>query len=116
MHSLTVGPNGPIDLLRGTSPLAGPCVGEVDGVRHATGHVVLATGAEPIIPPIRGLRELDGVWTSREATGMKAVPRRLLVLGGPTIDDAAGRRAAYPQPGSSLSMPPSEVSGLAHKR
>ena len=42
----------------------------------------LANGAEPIIPPIPGLRELDGVWTNREATGMKAVPRRLLVLGG----------------------------------
>ena len=55
---------------------------EVDGVRYTTEHIVLATGAEPIIPPIRGLRELDGVWTSREATAMKAVPRRLLVLGG----------------------------------
>ena len=29
-----------------------------------------------------GLRELDGVWTNREATGLKEVPRRLLVLGG----------------------------------
>src|SRR2546423_248560 len=27
-------------------------------------------------------RELEGVWTSREATSMKAVPRRLLILGG----------------------------------
>jgi pyruvate/2-oxoglutarate dehydrogenase complex dihydrolipoamide dehydrogenase (E3) component len=42
----------------------------------------VATGAEPFIPPIPGLRELDGVWTNREATGLKAVPRRLLVLGG----------------------------------
>ena len=33
-------------------------------------------------PPVPGLRELDGVWTNREVTGMKAVPRRLLVLGG----------------------------------
>src|SRR5215204_2957195 len=32
--------------------------------------------------PIPGLRELDGIWTNREVTGMKAVPRRLLVLGG----------------------------------
>ena len=71
-----------IDLLRGNGRLAGPCAVEVDGVRYTTDHVVLANGAEPIIPPIRGLRELDGVWTSREATGMKAVPRRLLVLGG----------------------------------
>jgi pyruvate/2-oxoglutarate dehydrogenase complex dihydrolipoamide dehydrogenase (E3) component len=55
---------------------------EVDGVRHTAEHVVLANGAEPVIPPIPGLRELDGLWTNREATGMKAVPRRLLVLGG----------------------------------
>ena len=71
-----------IDLLRGTGRLAGPGAVEVDGVRYTAEHVVLANGAEPIIPPIRGLRELDGVWTNREATGMKAVPRRLLVLGG----------------------------------
>ncbi len=71
-----------IDLLRGTGRLAGPCAVEVDGVHYTTGHVVLATGAEPIIPPTRGLRELEGVWTSREATAMKAVPQRLLVLGG----------------------------------
>jgi pyruvate/2-oxoglutarate dehydrogenase complex dihydrolipoamide dehydrogenase (E3) component len=44
--------------------------------------VVLANGADPVVPPVPGLRELDGVWTSREATSMKAVPRRLLILGG----------------------------------
>ena len=71
-----------IDLLRGSGRLAGPGVVEVDGVRHTAEHVVLANGADPIIPPIPGLRELDGIWTNREATGMKAVPRRLLVLGG----------------------------------
>ena len=71
-----------IDLLRGTGRLAGPGAVEVDGVRYTAGHIVLANGADPIMPPIRGLHELDGVWTNREATGMKAVPRRLLVLGG----------------------------------
>src|SRR5215207_1889915 len=71
-----------IDLLRGIGRLAEPGVVEVDGVRHTAEHVVLANGAEPIVPPVPGLRELDGVWTNREATGMKAVPRRLLVLGG----------------------------------
>ena len=49
---------------------------------HTAEHVVLANGADPIIPPVPGLRELDGIWTNREVTGMKAVPRRLLVLGG----------------------------------
>jgi len=71
-----------IDLLRGTGRLAGPGVVEVDGTRHTAEHVVLANGASPVIPPVPGLRELDGIWTNREATGMKAVPRRMLVLGG----------------------------------
>ncbi len=71
-----------IALLRGTGRLAGTGVVEVDGVRHTAEHVVLAAGADPVVPPIPGLRELDGVWTNREVTGMKAVPRRLLVLGG----------------------------------
>ncbi len=71
-----------IALLRGSGRLAGTGVVEVDGVRHTAEHVVLACGAEPIIPPIPGLRELEGVWTTREATAMTAVPRSLLVLGG----------------------------------
>jgi dihydrolipoamide dehydrogenase len=71
-----------IGLLRGTGRLAGPGVVEVDGVRHTAGHVVVATGSEPVIPPVPGLRELPGVWTNREVTGMTAIPRRLLILGG----------------------------------
>ena len=39
--------------------------------------------SQPIIPPIPGLRELSGVWTTRKATSMRSVPRSLLVLGGP---------------------------------
>jgi dihydrolipoamide dehydrogenase len=71
-----------IALLRGRGRLAGTGVVEVGGVRHTAEHVVVATGSEPIIPPVPGLRGLEGVWTNREVTGMKAVPRRLLVLGG----------------------------------
>jgi pyruvate/2-oxoglutarate dehydrogenase complex dihydrolipoamide dehydrogenase (E3) component len=71
-----------IDLLRGSGRLAGPGVVEVDGVQHTAEHVVLANGAEPVVPPVPGLRELEGVWSNREVTAMKAVPRRLLILGG----------------------------------
>jgi dihydrolipoamide dehydrogenase len=71
-----------IALLRGHGRLAGTGVVEVKGTRYTAEHVILAAGADPVVPPIPGLRELDGIWTSREATGMKAVPRRLLVLGG----------------------------------
>ncbi len=71
-----------IGLLRGSGRLAGPGVVEVDGVRHTADHVVLANGADPVVPPVPGLRDLEGVWTSREVTSMKAIPRRLLILGG----------------------------------
>jgi dihydrolipoamide dehydrogenase len=71
-----------IDLLRGTGKLAGTGVVEVDGVRHTAEHVVVATGSDAVIPPIPGLREIDGVWTNREVTSMQAVPRRLLIVGG----------------------------------
>jgi dihydrolipoamide dehydrogenase len=71
-----------IALLRGSGRLAGPGVVEVDGARHTAEHVVVATGSEPVVPPIPGLRELDGIWTNREATGPTTVPHRLIVLGG----------------------------------
>jgi pyruvate/2-oxoglutarate dehydrogenase complex dihydrolipoamide dehydrogenase (E3) component len=71
-----------IDLLRGTGRLAGIGVVEVDGARHTAKHVVVATGSDPVVPPLPGLRDLEGVWGTREATSMTAVPRRLLVLGG----------------------------------
>jgi len=71
-----------IDLLRGSGRLAGTGAVEVDGERYTADNIVLANGADPIVPPVPGLRELEGIWTNREVTGMKAVPRRLLVMGG----------------------------------
>src|SRR4051795_8908608 len=71
-----------VTLLRGSGRLAGTGAVEVDGTRHTADHVVVACGADPVIPPIPGLHDLDGVWTNREVTGMTAVPRRLLILGG----------------------------------
>jgi dihydrolipoamide dehydrogenase len=71
-----------ITLVRGHGRLAGTGVVEVDGVRYTADHVVLASGADAFVPPVPGLRELEGVWGTNEATGMKAVPRRLVVLGG----------------------------------
>ncbi|MEY9968889.1 pyruvate/2-oxoglutarate dehydrogenase complex dihydrolipoamide dehydrogenase (E3) component [Streptacidiphilus sp. MAP12-16] len=67
-----------IALLRGTGRLAV----QVAGVGYIADHIVIATGASPIIPPVPVLSELAGVWTNREVTGLRAVPRRLLVLGG----------------------------------
>jgi pyruvate/2-oxoglutarate dehydrogenase complex dihydrolipoamide dehydrogenase (E3) component len=74
-----------IALLRGTGSLAGPGVVEVDGARYTADNVVLATGSDPLIPPVPGLADLEGVWTNREATGMKTVPTHLLVIGGGAV-------------------------------
>jgi pyruvate/2-oxoglutarate dehydrogenase complex dihydrolipoamide dehydrogenase (E3) component len=71
-----------IEVIRGTGRIEGPGLVSVDGAEHTAGDIVISTGSEPFIPPVPGLRELDGVWTNREATGLTDVPRRMLVLGG----------------------------------
>ena len=58
-----------VTLIRGSGRLAGTGVVEVDGNRHTADNVVVAVGADPFIPPVPGLRELEGVWTNREVTG-----------------------------------------------
>ena len=57
-----------ITLLRGSGRLDGTGVVEVDGARHTADHVVLANGADAMVPPIPGLSGVEGVWTSKEAT------------------------------------------------
>jgi pyruvate/2-oxoglutarate dehydrogenase complex dihydrolipoamide dehydrogenase (E3) component len=71
-----------IDVLRGPGRLAGPGRVIVGEESYTASDVVIATGSDPIIPPVPGLRELAGVWTNREVTALREVPRRLLVLGG----------------------------------
>jgi len=70
-----------IDILRGAGRIAAPGRVVVDDAVHTTKEIVIATGSEPVIPPIPGLRELEGIWTNREATAMTEVPNRLIVLG-----------------------------------
>src|SRR5918995_2610546 len=71
-----------IELLRGDGRIAAPRRVEVEGVVHSAERIVVATGSEPVIPPIPGLEGLDGVWTNRDATGVKELPETLVVLGG----------------------------------
>jgi pyruvate/2-oxoglutarate dehydrogenase complex dihydrolipoamide dehydrogenase (E3) component len=73
-----------IDIIRGEGRIAAPRTVDVGGETHTAADIVIATGSDPVIPPIDGLDDLKGVWTNREVTGFKAseLPRRLLVLGG----------------------------------
>jgi pyruvate/2-oxoglutarate dehydrogenase complex dihydrolipoamide dehydrogenase (E3) component len=87
-----------IDLVRGYGRLDGVGTVNVDGTRYHADQVILANGADAFIPPVPGLRDLDGVWGTREATSMKTVPGRLLVLGagaaGVELGQAAHRLGA----------------------
>lgn len=74
-----------IELIRGSGRIAGPGRVEVDGVEYATDRIVVSTGSAPFIPSIPGLRELDGVWTNRDAAGVMEVPRSIVVLGGGAV-------------------------------
>jgi pyruvate/2-oxoglutarate dehydrogenase complex dihydrolipoamide dehydrogenase (E3) component len=74
-----------IALVRGHGRLAGErTVAVGDETLAARRAVVIATGTEPALPPIPGLREARP-WTNREAVTSKEIPPSLLVLGGGTV-------------------------------
>jgi dihydrolipoamide dehydrogenase len=74
-----------IHLLRGQARLDGEREVVVEGEHlSARRAVVVAVGSGAAMPSIPGLAEL-GVWTSREGTTAKSVPRRLLVIGGGVV-------------------------------
>ena len=74
-----------IEVVRGRGALAGRGTVVAEGTSYTAEHIVVATGSDPAIPPVPGLRDLPGVWTDREVTGLTEVPARLLVLGGGPI-------------------------------
>jgi dihydrolipoamide dehydrogenase len=78
-----------VTLVRGTGRLSGERVVEVEtsaGTSRIAAEraVVLATGTRPAIPRVEGLAELRP-WDNRDATSIKELPQRLLVLGGGSI-------------------------------
>jgi pyruvate/2-oxoglutarate dehydrogenase complex dihydrolipoamide dehydrogenase (E3) component len=71
--------------VRGTGKLTGPRSVDVDGTEYtAKRALVIATGTEPVVPPIDGLKDV-GYWTNREAIETEEVPSSLVVLGGGAI-------------------------------
>jgi pyruvate/2-oxoglutarate dehydrogenase complex dihydrolipoamide dehydrogenase (E3) component len=70
-----------VELRRGEARISGANQVEIDGALLQTERLIIATGSDPVIPPIDGLDELD-FWTNREATSLTEIPQRLIVLGG----------------------------------
>jgi pyruvate/2-oxoglutarate dehydrogenase complex dihydrolipoamide dehydrogenase (E3) component len=71
-----------IALIRGSGRITGAGKVSVGDDVYEADQIVISTGSEPVIPSVPGLRELEGVWTNREATALRQVPRRVLILGG----------------------------------
>ena len=49
-----------------------------------TGAIVVATGAEAVVPPIPGLAEA-GFWTNRDATDLTEIPESVVCIGGGAV-------------------------------
>jgi len=96
-----------VTLLRGTGRITKPGTvvvqpNRMPGARVTGGPVnlhyrdlVLATGSEPVAPPVEGLTDVP-TWTSAEALTCPDLPRRLVVLGaGPVGCELAQIYAAF---------------------
>ncbi|HEX4063811.1 MAG TPA: NAD(P)/FAD-dependent oxidoreductase [Streptosporangiaceae bacterium] len=104
-----------VTLIRGTAQVSKPGVVEVEPIAAVTGpldkrpndvaetginslgytDLVIATGSEPVAPPIEGLTDVP-TWTSAEALTWPDLPRRLIVLGaGPVGCELAQIYAAF---------------------
>src|SRR4051812_46509084 len=66
-----------IDLHRGDARITAPGQVTIGDVEIETERIVLATGSDPIIPPIDGLSEVD-YWTNREGTALTELPASVI--------------------------------------
>lgn len=73
-----------VTVVKAPGRLAGPGRVEAGDRVLETERVIVATGSDPIVPPIDGLEEA-GYWTNREATTFKQVPRSVVMLGGGAV-------------------------------
>lgn len=54
------------------------------GEKYEVTYLLVCTGSDTVIPPIKGLSEID-YWTSKEALEMAALPKSLAIIGGGVI-------------------------------
>jgi pyruvate/2-oxoglutarate dehydrogenase complex dihydrolipoamide dehydrogenase (E3) component len=73
-----------VTVIKATGRIAGPGRVEASGRVLETGAIVVATGAEPVVPPIPGLAD-SGYWTNREATSLSKLPESAVFIGGGVV-------------------------------
>ena len=83
-----------VECVKGEARINSPNEVEVGGKKFSTRSIVIAAGARPFVPPIKGLektkyRTSDTIWEIREQ------PKRLAVIGGGPIGSELAQTFAY---------------------
>ena len=97
-----------VTVIRGTGRITGPGAVSVGADTSLTySDLVIATGCEPVAPPIEGLSDIPA-WTTAEGLCSPDLPRRLIVLGGGPAGCArwTGRKSPTPTSPRVMSCPP----------
>lgn len=73
-----------VEVELGDAVIESPYSVKVNGRKITTRSIILATGAQPFVPPIPGLNEINHL-TSDSVWSLDELPKRLLVVGGGPI-------------------------------
>ncbi len=73
-----------VEVISGEGQITSPWTVEVNGKTLTTRSIIVATGASPFIPPIKGLDSIDYL-TSDNLWSLRQLPPRLVILGGGPI-------------------------------
>jgi pyruvate/2-oxoglutarate dehydrogenase complex dihydrolipoamide dehydrogenase (E3) component/uncharacterized membrane protein YdjX (TVP38/TMEM64 family) len=73
-----------VDVVMGEALITSPWTVEVNGDTIRTRNIVVATGGQPLVPPIEGIDQVD-YYTSDNLWDLREKPSRLAVLGGGPI-------------------------------
>src|SRR5205807_7285352 len=73
-----------VTVIKHRGEIAGPGRVSVDGRMLEADAIVVATGADAVIPPIPGLAEA-GYWTNREVTALTEIPESVVFVGGGVV-------------------------------
>ena len=73
-----------VDCFAGHATIESPYCVDVDGKKLTTRSIVIASGAEPAVPPLPGIDDVN-YYTSDTIWEIDELPKRLLVLGGGPI-------------------------------
>jgi pyruvate/2-oxoglutarate dehydrogenase complex dihydrolipoamide dehydrogenase (E3) component len=79
-----------VEVVKGDGAFDGPGRIRVNGRVLEAKNIIVATGSDPVIPPLEGLEE-SGYWTNREASSLHEIPESAVILGGGPVGVELGQ-------------------------